>query len=186
MSRLKSVCVYCGASSAADTLWLDLAARTGSEIAGRGLRLVYGGGNVGLMGAAARAAHAAGGEVLGIMPRFLTKWEQPHPDFHTRMVDTMHERKWGLFAEADAFLALPGGVGTLEEVIETLSWWRLDLHRKPLILVDRAFWAPFVALIEATIDARLTPAGFRDAFGLADTPADALDQAAAAISNPSD
>jgi len=132
MSKLKSVCVYCGSSNLVDPAYLELATLMGQAIAKRGIRLVYGGGNVGLMGASSRAAHEAGGEVLGIMPHFLTKWEKPNPAFETRMVETMHERKWGLFAESDAFIVLPGGIGTLEEVVETLSWQRLELTASPL------------------------------------------------------
>ncbi|GBF58417.1 cytokinin riboside 5'-monophosphate phosphoribohydrolase [Candidatus Phycosocius bacilliformis] len=184
MSKLTSVCVYCGASSQVDPAYLDLATRTGQAIAARGIRLVYGGGNVGLMGASSRAAKAAGGEVLGIMPHFLTKWEKPNPAIETRMVDTMHERKWGLFAESDAFIVLPGGIGTLEEVVETLSWQRLELHQKPVVLIDRAFWQPFIDFIEGTIESKFTPEAFRQSFFTAETPEEALDglQAACAAS----
>ena len=175
MSKLKSVCVYCGSSNRADPRFIHLATEMGTEMAKRGIRLVYGGGNVGLMGASSRAAHEAGGDVLGIMPHFLTKWEKPNPAFETRMVETMHERKWGLFAESDAFIVLPGGIGTLEEVVETLSWRRLELHTKPVVFVDRAFWQPFVDLIEATIDTNFTPAEFRQSYFCVDTPEEALD-----------
>ena len=168
MSKLNSICVYCGSSNRADPRYIQLATDMGQEMAQRGIRLVYGGGNVGLMGASSRAAHAAGGVVL-------TKWEQPNPAFETRMVETMHERKWGLFAESDAFIVLPGGIGTLEEVVETLSWRRLELHTKPVVFVDRAFWQPFVDLMEATIDANFTPAEFRQSYFCVDTPVEALD-----------
>ncbi len=109
------------------------------------------------------------------MPHFLTKWEKPNPAFETRMVETMHERKWGLFAESDAFIVLPGGIGTLEEVVETLSWQRLELHHKPVVFVGRAFWQPFVDLIEATIETKFTPEAFRDSFFCVDTPEEAMD-----------
>jgi hypothetical protein len=175
MTQVKSICVYCGASSQADPAYLELAHQTGLALAARGIRLVYGGGNVGLMGAAARACHGAGGEVLGIMPHFLTRWELPNPAIETRMVETMHERKWGLFSEADAFIALPGGIGTLEEVVETLSWYRLELHTKPMSLLGVRFWAPFDAFIAATIEQKLTPPGFRDAYAIHDGVAEALD-----------
>jgi uncharacterized protein (TIGR00730 family) len=181
MRKLKSVCVYCGSSNKADPRYIQLATDMGKEMAKRAIRLVYGGGNVGLMGASSRAAHEAGGDVLGIMPHFLTKWELPNPAFETRMVETMHERKWGLFAESDAFIVLPGGIGTLEEVVETLSWRRLELHTKPVVFVDRAFWQPFVDLIEATIDHNFTPEAFRESFFCVDTPSEALDGLEAAI-----
>jgi uncharacterized protein (TIGR00730 family) len=175
MSKFKSACVYCGSSNKADPRYIQLASDMGKLMAKRGIRLVYGGGNVGLMGASSRGAHEAGGEVLGIMPHFLTKWELPNPAFETRMVETMHERKWGLFAESDAFIVLPGGIGTLEEVVETLSWRRLELHTKPVVFVDRAFWQPFIDLIEATIETNFTPTAFREAFFCVDTPEEALD-----------
>lgn len=175
MSTLNSICVYCGASTRADPRYLDLATAVGTELARRGIRLVYGGGNVGLMGAAARACHENGGQVLGIMPHFLTKWEMPNPAIETRMVETMHERKWGLFAEADGFIALPGGIGTLEEVVETLSWYRLELHTKPMSLLGRTFWQPFADLIEGTIEQKLTPENFREAYAVHDAVADSLD-----------
>jgi uncharacterized protein (TIGR00730 family) len=183
MSKLKSVCVYCGSSNKADPRFIQLATDMGLELAKRGIRLVYGGGNVGLMGASSRAAHDAGGDVLGIMPHFLTKWELPNPAFETRMVETMHERKWGLFAESDAFIVLPGGIGTLEEVVETLSWRRLELHTKPVVFVDKAFWQPFVDLIEATIETNFTPAEFRKSFFCVDTPQEAVDGLVAALAS---
>jgi uncharacterized protein (TIGR00730 family) len=182
MSKLRSVCVYCGSSNRADPRFIQLATDMGTLMAQRGIRLVYGGGNVGLMGASSRAAHEAGGEVLGIMPHFLTKWEKPNPAFETRMVETMHERKWGLFAESDAFIVLPGGIGTLEEVVETLSWRRLELHTKPVVFVDRSFWQPFVDLIEATIDTKFTPEEFRQSYFCVDTPEEALDGLTARLS----
>jgi uncharacterized protein (TIGR00730 family) len=156
---LGSICVYCGSSEQADPAYLDLARRFGVAIAKRGLRLVYGGGRVGLMGAVARAAHEAGGEVLGIMPHFLARREVVWNEVEHRMVETMHERKIMMFDESDAFVALPGGIGTLEEVVEMLSWRRLDLHAKPIaFLSEDDFWEPMIHLLEHTVKARLTPA----------------------------
>jgi uncharacterized protein (TIGR00730 family) len=161
---LRSVCVYCGSSETTKPQYLDLAARFGAALAARGLRLVYGGGAVGLMGRCAKAAHEAGGDVLGVMPRFLERREITYQDVPHRMVDTMHERKHVMFEESDAFVVLPGGIGTLEEAVETMSWRRLDLHRKPIVfLSEDDFWAPFFALLQHTIDAQLTPASFTDA-----------------------
>ena len=161
---LKSVCVYCGSSNTTKLEYLDLAARFGAALATRRLRLVYGGGAVGLMGRCAKAAHEAGGDVLGIMPRFLERREITYEDVPHRMVDTMHERKHVMFEESDAFVVLPGGIGTLEEAVETLSWARLGLHRKPMVfLSEDDFWAPFFALMEHTVAANLTPASFREA-----------------------
>lgn len=161
---LRSVCVYCGSSNSTRPDYLDLADRFGRALAERRLRMVYGGGGVGLMGRAARAAQSAGGEVLGVMPRFLARREIVLDEVPTIMVDTMHERKRLLFDESDAFVVLPGGIGTLEEVVETLSWRRLDLHVKPVVfLSEDDFWAPLFHLFQHTIDANLTPASFKDA-----------------------
>jgi len=161
---IRSVCVYCGSSESTLPAYHDLATRFGEALAARGLRLVYGGGSIGLMGRCAKAAHSAGGEVLGVMPRFLERREIVLDSVPHRMVDTMHERKMIMFEESHAFVVLPGGIGTLEEAVETLSWRRLDLHRKPVIfLSEDDFWAPFFTLIQHTIDAKLTPASFSDA-----------------------
>jgi len=160
---LRSVCVYCGSSETTKPEYLDLATRFGQTLATRRLRLVYGGGSIGLMGRCAKAAFGAGGDVLGVMPRFLERREIVLEEVPHRMVDTMHERKHVMFEESDAFVVLPGGIGTLEEAVETLSWARLGLHAKPMVfLSEDDFWAPFFALMEHTIAANLTPASFRD------------------------
>jgi uncharacterized protein (TIGR00730 family) len=115
------------------------------------------------MGRCARAAHEAGGEVLGIMPRFLERREITYQAVPHRMVDTMHERKHIMFEESDGFVVLPGGIGTLEEAVETMSWRRLDLHRKPVVfLSEDDFWSPLFALLQHTVTANLTPANFTD------------------------
>jgi uncharacterized protein (TIGR00730 family) len=170
MTAIHSVCVYCGSSNTTKPEYLDLATRVGAAIALRGMRMVYGGGRVGLMGRAAEACHKAGGEVLGIMPNFLRNREITYEDVPHRMVDTMHERKIIMFNESDAFLVLPGGIGTLEEAIEMLSWQRLDLHRKPIVfLCEDGFWDPLFKLLDHTIDTNLTPASFRDTLLAANT-----------------
>jgi uncharacterized protein (TIGR00730 family) len=156
--------VYCGSSESTNPAYHDLATRLGQALAQRGLRLVYGGGSIGLMGRCAKAAHEAGGDVLGVMPRFLERREIVLDSVPHRMVDTMHERKLIMFEESEAFIVLPGGIGTLEEAVETLSWRRLDLHRKPVaFLSEDDFWAPFFTLMKHTIDAKLTPASFNEA-----------------------
>lgn len=161
--QVRSVCVYCGSSNTTKPEYLDLASRFGATLARLGIRLVYGGGAVGLMGRVAKAAHEAGGEVLGIMPRFLERREITYEAVPHRMVDTMHERKHIMFEESDAFVVLPGGIGTLEEAVEMLSWRRLDLHKKPIVfLSEDGFWAPFFTLMDHTVEANLTPASFRD------------------------
>src|SRR5665213_3233302 len=159
--RLDSVCVYCGSSNAAAPQWLAAAARLGEVLARDGLRLVYGGGGVGLMGACARAAHGAGGRVLGVIPRFLTSHEPPLSDVETVIVASMHERKMRMFEEADAFAVLPGAIGTLEEAVELLSWRRLGLHAKPIVFYNPAgFWDPLFTLFSRFVEGRLVPADF--------------------------
>jgi uncharacterized protein (TIGR00730 family) len=160
-SRIKSVCLFCGSADAADPEYLEAAAEFGRALAANGVRLVYGGGGVGLMGAAARAAQAAGGRVLGIMPEFLRRREILYDEVETIVVRSMHERKMLMFEQSDAFAVMPGGIGTLEEVVELLSWRRLDLHAKPVVFVNlKNYWQPFFTLIEHTVREKLTPASF--------------------------
>ncbi len=164
-SRLGSVCVYCGSSDDADPSYLTDAFSIGESFAKAGLKLIYGGGGVGLMGATARGAHSAGGAVQGIIPTFLRGREQPFDDVETVIVDNMHERKMMMYERSDAFVVLPGGIGTLEEIVELLSWRRLDLHQKPIVFHNPGgFWDPLFALIRHTIDARLTPPSLADAW----------------------
>jgi uncharacterized protein (TIGR00730 family) len=159
---IASVCVYCGSSDAADPAWLDAAAGLGEALAAEGLRLVYGGGGVGLMGACARAAHAAGGRVLGVMPQFLASREIVLDEIDTVIVQSMHERKIRMFDEADAFVVLPGAIGTLEEVVELLSWRRLGLHAKPIVFYDPGdFWRSLFDLFDQFIATRLVPEAFK-------------------------
>lgn len=155
---IQSVCLYCGSSNAADPDFLAAAAEFGRLLAREGVRLVYGGGGIGLMGAAAKACHGEGGRVLGVMPEFLRKREVIYDEVETVVVKTMHERKMMMFTESDAFVVMPGGIGTLEEIVELLSWRRLELHRKPIVFVNlKDFWSPFYGLIDHTVEARLTP-----------------------------
>jgi uncharacterized protein (TIGR00730 family) len=175
MSKLKSICVYCGASSDVGAGYIDLAERLGRELARNDIRLVYGGGGVGLMGACARAAHESAGEVLGIMPRFLLQKERIFEDVEHRIVEDMHTRKQMMFDEADAFIVLPGGIGTLEEAVEILSWARLNLHAKPMAFLDEdGFWSPFFELMDHIIDGKFTPESFRALLVHCDTPEDAI------------
>ncbi|HZK99872.1 MAG TPA: TIGR00730 family Rossman fold protein [Caulobacteraceae bacterium] len=160
---IQSVCVYCGSSNGAAPALLEAAAGLGRILAGEGLRLVYGGGGVGLMGACARAAHEAGGRVLGVIPRFLTTHERPLSIVETVVVTSMHERKMRMFEEADAFAVLPGAIGTLEEVVELLSWRRLGLHAKPIVFHNPdGFWNPLYALFDQFTEQNLVPREFAD------------------------
>jgi uncharacterized protein (TIGR00730 family) len=167
--RLDSVCVYCGSSDAADPRFLADAKTFGEALAAADLRLVYGGGGVGLMGACARAAHEAGGRVLGVIPDFLRGRERPLQDVETVVVETMHERKMMMFDEADAFAVLPGGIGTLEEIIELLSWRRIDLHEKPSVFYSPdGFWDPLFQLFDHLVAARLLAPEFNDSWRAVD------------------
>ena len=173
--NIKSVCVYCGSSFGNDEAYRTAARDLGQVLAGAGMRLVYGGGGVGLMGEVARAVHSAGGNVLGIMPQFLRTREILFDDVETRVVSNMHERKMMMFEESDAFVVVPGGVGTLEEVVELLSWRRLDLHKKPVIFLNtNNFWAPFFELIEHTLRTGFTPESFRRTYVSVDTVEEVL------------
>lgn len=176
-SSPKSICVFCGSSNAADKHYTDLARDTGQVIARAGYRLVYGGGGVGLMGATAKAAHHAGGDVLGIIPEFLQSREVVYKDVPHIVVETMHERKTMMYNEADAFFVLPGGMGTLEEAVEVMSWLRMELHNKPIIFIDRdGYWAPMIQLMTHTIDAKFTPEWLRDHLHRTSEPSDAITQ----------
>ena len=162
---IRSVCLFCGSSDAVDPKYALEARRFGEGLARAGLRLVYGGGGVGLMGAAARGAHDAGGAVLGVMPDFLRHHERLYDEVETRVVTTMHERKMIMFEESDAFVVAPGGIGTLEEVVELLSWKRLDLHDKPVIFLNLdGFWDAFFAMMRHSVEAGMTPASFQHAY----------------------
>lgn len=175
MAKMKSICVYCGSSDEVKPAYLTLARDLGRTLAEQDIKLVYGGGGVGLMGACARATHEAGGEVLGIMPRFLLQKERIFDDVEHRIVDDMHTRKQMMFDESDAFIVLPGGIGTLEEAVEMLSWARLGLHAKPMAFLDEdGFWAPFFELMNHIIDGKFTPESFRSALVHVATPEAAI------------
>jgi uncharacterized protein (TIGR00730 family) len=163
--RLKSACVFCGSADEADPEFLRAAGALGKALADAGIKLVYGGGGVGLMGAVARGAHNAGGDVLGIIPTFLVGKERALEMVEHIIVDNMHERKMLMFQRSDSFVILPGGIGTLEEVVELLSWRRLDLHAKPVVFYNpRGFWEPLFKLFQHTVDEKLTPPEFMRAW----------------------
>jgi len=174
-NALVSVCLFCGSSNGAHPDYGRAAADFGRILAEGDVRLVYGGGGVGLMGAAARAAHAAGGEVLGVMPDFLRRHEGLYDEVETRVVTNMHDRKRIMFENSDAFAIFPGGVGTLEEVVELMSWRRLDLHRKPIVFLDlQGFWRPFLAMMAHTVEEGFTPAWLPDTWGVVETVEEVL------------
>lgn len=157
MDHFRSVCVYCGSATGHDDRFAAAADEFGIALAEANLRLVYGGGSLGLMGRVARAALSAGGTVVGIIPRFLHDREVMLQEVSELIVtEDMHERKRLMFEHSDAFVALPGGVGTLEEVVEMMTWSQLGRHEKPIILANIAgFWDPLNELI-----VHMTEAGF--------------------------
>ena len=148
MEAIRNVCVYCGSSAGANARFVDAADALGRVLAEADVGLVFGGGGDGLMGRVARATLAAGGRVTGIIPKFLLTREHALVGAQALVVvDSMHQRKQLMFERADAFIALPGGIGTLEELVEQLVWAQLQRHRKPVLLADiDGFWRPLLAL----------------------------------------
>ncbi len=147
---MKSVCVYCGANAGATPIYASTATELGRYLADAGLRLVYGGGNTGLMGAVANGVLDAGGEVTGVIPQHLVDWEVAHKGLTTlEVVGSMHERKSRMFDLSDGFIALPGGFGTLEEVFEMLTWRQLNIGQKPIAFLNvNGYYSPLMAMIE--------------------------------------
>lgn len=153
MATIRSVCVYCGSSPGRSEIYMRAGEALGRSIAAHGLRLVFGGGTKGIMGAVARGALDSGGAVTGIIPTFLVNREGSGvtPDLYDELVVTadMHERKHMMFDKSDAFVALPGGIGTVEEIVEIMTWAQLGRHRKPMVFANIGrFWDPMLALIE--------------------------------------
>ena len=169
MPGLSSVCVFCGSNGGADPAYVSAAQAVGTGLARRGIRIVYGGGRVGLMGALADAARSAGGEVIGVMPQQLVDREIGHTGIDDlRVVDTMHERKALMVELADAFIALPGGIGTLEELFEVYTWAQLGIHAKPLALLDVAgYYEPLAAFLDHAVSQRFLRAETRAMLSIA-------------------
>ncbi|MEJ0097060.1 MAG: TIGR00730 family Rossman fold protein [Bauldia sp.] len=157
MAELGSLCVYCGANAGAAPEYTAAARGLGAAMAAAHVRLVYGGGSIGLMGIVARTVMENGGDVTGIIPQFLKDREVMLREVPDLVVTAdMHERKRIMFQRADAFVALPGGIGTLEEVVEVMTWAQLDQHAKPVLIVNiNGFWNPLIALFQ-----RMTDEGF--------------------------
>ncbi len=149
MSKIKTVCVYCGSGPGTNPRFVEAAKAFGKVLADSGIRLVYGGGSIGLMGAVATSVLDHGGTVTGIIPDFLTTRENALKRVQELIVTPdMHERKRLMFEHSDAFVALPGGVGTLEELVEQLTWQQLGRHSKPVLLANiESFWEPLLALL---------------------------------------
>jgi uncharacterized protein (TIGR00730 family) len=150
MSTIRNICVYCGSGPGTDPRFVKAAHTFGGILAENDIGLVYGGGSVGLMGAVAASTIARGGRVIGIIPEFLTNRERPFSDAQELIVTRdMHERKRIMFERSDAFVALPGGIGTLEELVEQLTWAQLGRHKKPILAANiGGFWDPLCALLD--------------------------------------
>ena len=153
---MRSICVYCGSNAGSKPVYTDRAIALGTRIAKEGLALVYGGGNVGLMGVVADAVLEAGGEVIGVIPEQLVNWEVAHKGVtRLEVVANMHERKARMFDLSDAFVALPGGFGTLDEMFEMLTWRQLGLGDKPCAFLDvEGFFSPLLAMMDRMVDER--------------------------------
>lgn len=160
---LKSICVYCGSNAGAKPAYADRARELGTRIAREKLALVYGGGNVGLMDVIANATLKAGGDVIGVIPQQLVNMEVAHHDItRLEIVGSMHERKARMFDLADAFVALPGGFGTLDEMFEMLTWRQLGLGNKPCAFLDvDGFYEPLIAMLDCMVDERFLHADQR-------------------------
>ncbi|NGO53991.1 TIGR00730 family Rossman fold protein [Allomesorhizobium camelthorni] len=153
MNTIRSVCVYCGSSPGRSDVYMKAGHTLGRSIAEAGLRLVYGGGTKGIMGAVADSAMRAGGKVTGIIPRFLVNREATEPALgkldELVITEDMHQRKHTMFEKSDAFVALPGGIGTVEEIVEIMTWAQLGHHRKPIVFANiEGFWDPMMTLID--------------------------------------
>lgn len=156
----KSICVYCGSRSGDDPAFAQEASALGTGLAQANLRLVYGAGDVGLMGIVARAAQTAGGTTFGVIPQHLVDWEVGKTDLSTYVVtETMHERKKVMFMNCDAVVVMPGGAGSLDELFEALTWRQLGLHEKPIYLLNaNGYWSPLVDMLN-----HIVARGFADA-----------------------
>jgi uncharacterized protein (TIGR00730 family) len=172
MRTFRRICVYCGSSDAVDERYKSAARAMGTLLARRGIGVVYGGGRVGLMGIVADAALAAGGEVLGVIPDKLQGLELGHDGLtELFVVDSMHARKMLMAQLSDGFIALPGGFGTIEEIVEVTTWSQLNYHRKPVGLLNvDGYYDPLIAWIRGAVSAGFIRPPHRDLLGSADTP----------------
>ena len=175
-AKLKRICVFAGSRDGADPAYTEAAARLAEAIVATGLGLVYGGGRVGLMGAVADAALAEGGEVIGVIPSALQRREIAHRGLtELHVVDSMHERKAMMAQLSDAFAALPGGFGTMDELVEAVTWSQLQIHSKPVGLLDVAgYWQPLRRLVDHAVDQGFVAPAGRDLLIWSDDPAELL------------
>jgi uncharacterized protein (TIGR00730 family) len=183
MSTIKRICVYCGSGPGSDPAFVQAARRLGTVLAENRIGLVYGGGSVGLMGEIANAVLDHGGEVIGVIPTFLENREHANPRAKLIITRDMHERKQRMFDEADAFVALPGGVGTLEEVVEQMTWAQLGRHKKPILLANiKRFWDPLCALLTPMEELQFIRPGLAVSYLVAERVEDILPMLIEAVS----
>jgi uncharacterized protein (TIGR00730 family) len=182
MTKIKRVCVYCGSSGRVAQSYRDAATRVGSLLARAGMELVYGGGRIGLMGLVADAVLSGGGRATGIIPGFLHGRELGHPGLSELIVvESMHERKQRMFELADAFVILPGGLGTLDEAFECITWRQLRLHDRPIVLLDiDGYWQPLMRLVDQVVESGFASEAARQLFKRARTPEEMMEALAAA------
>lgn len=173
---ISNVCVYCGSSNGNEPAYLEAGQEFGRILARSGVGLVYGGGGVGIMGAIARSVMAEGGRVTGIIPEFLCAKEVQLKEITEFIVtDSMHTRKWTMFERSDAFVALPGGVGTLEEVIEMMTWAQLGRHNRPIVFLNlNGFWDPLISLLDHMIKEGFARSQIRSIYSVVDKVEDIL------------
>lgn len=174
---LRAICVFCGASPGGNPLYAEAAVALGRALAQKGITLVYGGGAVGLMGTVADAALAAGGEVIGVIPQSLQRSEIGHPGLtRLEVVDGMHARKARMNELADGFIALPGGLGTLEELFEVWTWGQLGYHRKPLGLLEvNGFYGKLIGFLDHLVDERFVRSSHRGMLQVREHPVELID-----------
>lgn len=187
MQNVTSICVFCGSREGTDPAYRAAAIRFGRMLAERNIRLVYGSGGIGLMGVLANAVLEAGGEVVGVIPEFLVRLEVGHvPGVRQIVVDSMHQRKAKMFELAEAFVVLPGGLGTLDETMEITTWKQLRQHDKPIVIFDvNDFWRPMLALLDRVIDGGFAHHKVQDLWMRA-TTAEEVFEAIAAAPQPDD
>ncbi len=168
MKQIRAIGIFCGSRSGLDPAFAEAARALGAELAARGIKLVFGGGRIGLMGIVADAVLEGGGRAMGVIPGFLDELEVGH-DGLSEMVEvgSMHERKARMFVASDAFVVLPGGLGTLDEAFEVITWKQLRLHEKPIVLLDVAgYWSGFSGLIEGAVAGGFAHPKVRDLFSI--------------------
>ena len=181
MTEIFSLCVFCGSKTGKSPAYEAAARQLGEQMADRGIRLVYGGGRIGLMGVVADAVLAGGGEVIGIIPEFLKDLEVGNDAVTEQIVTgSMHARKIRMFELADGFVVLPGGLGTLEETLEIITWKQLQLHAKPVVVLNTdGYWSVFEDLIRRTVDSGFAHSAVAELFAMVAKPEDVFPALAA-------